>query len=102
MSDEMQAELTHPSAAEKPAGVKFSKKAFVSVLLGVLGLSGVLFAAAIVAIVLGKSAKQEIDASGKRGRGVALTGVILGWVGIGVAVCLLALLLLTNTSAKVS
>ena len=97
----MQAELARSATAEKPSKT-LSKKALVSSILGVLGLSGVLFAAAIIAIVLGNSAKQEIDATGKGGRGLALTGVILGWVGLGVAVCLLALLLLTNSSSAVN
>ena len=81
---------TELDGATKP---RFSKKALISAVLGVLGLSGVLFAAAIIAIVLGGSAKEEIDANGERGRPLAVAGVVLGWIGTGVAVMLLALLL---------
>ena len=40
----------------------------------------------IVAIVLGHIALEQIDDSGgvKGGRGMAIAGVVLGWVGIGI------------------
>lgn len=95
MSDGMQLEQMEQVDAEE-VGPAISKKALVSAFLGVLGLSGVLFAAAIIAIVLGNSAKQEIEATGKRGKGVAIVGVVLGWTGIAVALFLLGLLLLTD------
>jgi predicted acyltransferase len=39
----------------------------------------------IVAVVLGYLALEEIADSGgrKRGRGMAIAGIVLGWVGIG-------------------
>jgi len=40
----------------------------------------------IVAIVLGHLALESIDDSGgaKSGRGMAIAGIVLGWVGIGI------------------
>jgi uncharacterized protein DUF4190 len=40
----------------------------------------------IVAIVLGHLALEQIDDSGgvKRGRGMAVAGIVLGWVGIAI------------------
>jgi Domain of unknown function (DUF4190) len=40
----------------------------------------------IVAIVLGHIALEQIDDSGgvTRGRGMAIAGIVLGWVGIGI------------------
>lgn len=40
----------------------------------------------IVAIVLGHLALEQIEDSGgvKRGRGMAIAGIVLGWVGIGI------------------
>ena len=40
----------------------------------------------IVSIVLGHLALESIDDSGgaKRGRGMAIAGIVLGWVGIGI------------------
>jgi Domain of unknown function (DUF4190) len=39
-----------------------------------------------VAIVLGHIALEQIDDSGgvTRGRGMAIAGIVLGWVGIGI------------------
>lgn len=40
----------------------------------------------IVSIVLGHLALEDIESSGgaKRGRGMAVAGIVLGWVGIGI------------------
>jgi hypothetical protein len=40
----------------------------------------------IVAIVLGHIALEQIEDSGgvKRGKGMAIAGIVLGWVGIGI------------------
>lgn len=40
----------------------------------------------IVAIVLGHLALEQIEDSGglKRGKGMAIAGIVLGWVGIGI------------------
>jgi hypothetical protein len=40
----------------------------------------------IVSIVLGHLALEDIENSGgaKRGRGMAIAGIVLGWVGIGI------------------
>ncbi len=36
--------------------------------------------------MLGYVAKRQIDQRGESGRGLALAGIILGWIGIGVLV----------------
>ncbi len=66
---------------DQPPG-KPNRKAIASLVLGVLGLTGVLFVAAIVAIVMGRRARSEIDASGGSGRALATTGMVLGWLGL--------------------
>ncbi len=40
----------------------------------------------VLALVFGYMAKREIDASGgmQGGRGLAIAGIVLGWVGVGV------------------
>ncbi len=40
----------------------------------------------VLALVLGYVAKRQIDQRGESGRGLALAGIILGWIGIGVLV----------------
>ena len=56
-------------------------KAVWSLVLGIVGLicCGIL---SIVALVLGLSARKEIDASGQGGRGLATAGIVLGAIGI--------------------
>jgi hypothetical protein len=52
----------------------------------VLGLLGWLYLIpAILALVFGLTAKKQIDASGgaQGGRGMAVAGVVLGWVFLG-------------------
>lgn len=57
-------------------------KAIAALILGLIGMTGVLFVAAIVAIVLGNRSKREIEATGQRGGALATTGIALGWIGL--------------------
>lgn len=63
-------------------------KAITSLILGIIGMTGVLFVAAIVAIVLGRRAKSEIESSDQRGSTLAASGIALGWIGVTVFVVL--------------
>ncbi|HEV2370897.1 MAG TPA: DUF1707 and DUF4190 domain-containing protein [Streptosporangiaceae bacterium] len=60
----------------------------------VLGLVGIVFGvlASIPAIVLGYIARRQIRRTGERGAGLALAGLILGWVWVGLLVLALVLL----------
>lgn len=55
--------------------------AVASMVLGILWLWGI---GAILALVFGYSAKSQIDRSGgtETGRGMAVAGIVLGWIGI--------------------
>ena len=57
-------------------------KAIAAVILGLIGMTGVLFVAAIVAIVLGNRSRREIQSTGQRGGSLATTGIVLGWTGL--------------------
>ncbi|MBW3574845.1 MAG: DUF4190 domain-containing protein [Actinobacteria bacterium] len=48
------------------------------------------WAGSILGLVLGYVAKRQIDQRGESGRGFALAGIILGWVGIGFLVLAVA------------
>ena len=65
-------------------------KAIGSVILGVIGVTGVPFMASIVAIILGHMARHEIAETGQDGKGLATTGVVLGWIGVTLAVLAVA------------
>jgi hypothetical protein len=98
MVDDMQVEVGQHQVAEKTEGRALNMKAVWSVILGILGLTGILFAAAIIAIFLGRSANEEIGSTGARGEGLARTGIVLGWTGLGISLLLIGLLLIPGGS----
>lgn len=76
-----------PPSAVKP---KASGMAVASMVLGVLGITVglcLLFfpVMPILAVVFGHLALRQISSTGAPGRGVAITGVVTGYVGIGLA-----------------
>jgi hypothetical protein len=76
-----------------------SGKAIVSLVFGILAFFPLPFIGTIVALITGYSARSEIKGSDRimKGDGMALTGIILGWVSIGlivVPVCIIVILVL--------
>lgn len=63
-----------------------SSKAVVSLVFGILGITPIPLIGGIVALVTGYPARKEIRESGGRltGDGLALAGIILGWISIGI------------------
>lgn len=61
--------------------------AVVSIVLGSMWLYWI---GSIAALILGYRAKSQIDASGGRqgGRGLAIAGIVFGWIGVGFMVVL--------------
>ena len=72
--------------------------AVASLVLGILWLYWV---GSILALVFGYVAKGQIDASGgtQGGRGLAVAGIVLGWVGVGVLAVLLVVLAVGSASS---
>jgi hypothetical protein len=62
--------------------------AIISLVAGILGLTLFPIVGSIIAVIIGRTAKREIAASGGAvgGEGLAQIGVILGWIGIGLGV----------------
>ena len=61
-------------------------KAVAAMVLGIAGFVSGCFFTHIPAVILGHQAKAEIDRSNGTldGRGMAVAGIVLGWVGIGI------------------
>jgi hypothetical protein len=62
----------------------------------VLGILWVYWIGSILALIFGYVAKGQINASGGQqgGRGMAIAGIVLGWVGVGVlCISIVALIL---------
>ena len=83
-----------PPAAAAPYGRAVTNgTAEAALVLGILGLTLLPLLASIVGLVLGYVAKGQIDRSGGRetGRGLAVAGIVLGWIGIGCSIVVMAL-----------
>jgi hypothetical protein len=76
------------------AAVRTNGFAIASLVLGILWIYSI---GSILALVFGYKGKSQIDASGgqESGRGLAVAGIVLGW--IGVALTLLAIIGLVAT-----
>jgi hypothetical protein len=66
--------------------------AVASLVLGIVWLMGL---GSILALVFGYIAKDQIDRSDGRqtGRGMAVAGIVLGWVGVGLLLAMIALMI---------
>jgi hypothetical protein len=62
--------------------------AIASLVLGIAGLTILPLLASVLAVILGYVARREIreHAGEVSGDGVALAGIVTGWIGIGLAV----------------
>jgi Domain of unknown function (DUF4190) len=79
-----------PGQYMPPAGQQTHTMAIVSLIFGILGLVGVCPGlGSIIALVTGNMAKGDIQRDPARysGDGLAKGGIILGWIGVGLAVC---------------
>lgn len=84
-------------AAHQPVYVQTKMNGFAIAAL-VLGIVWVYWIGSILALVFGYVAKGQIEQSGGRetGMGMAIAGIVLGWIGVGI---LLLFLLLAIGSA---
>jgi hypothetical protein len=57
--------------------------AIISLVLGILGLVLFFGVASIPAVILGHIARKQIRERDEDGDGIALAGLILGWIGVG-------------------
>ena len=82
-----------PSAAGPYGRAVTNSLAEASLVLGILGLTLLPLVASIVGLVLGYVAMGQIDRSvgQQTGRGLAVAGIVLGWIGIAFAVAVLVL-----------
>ena len=74
--------------ADVPQAVPNSGMAIVSLIFGILGLTFFPLIGSIVALITGYAARNEIKESmgTMGGDGMATAGIIMGWIGIGLAI----------------
>jgi Domain of unknown function (DUF4190)/zinc-ribbon domain len=94
---------TGPSTAVAAAApAKANGMATTSLVLGIAGIFlGIL---SVVAVALGYAARRQIDASGgtQGGRGMAVAGIVLGWIGVGLWVIWIFLLVTGRTNVSIN
>ena len=74
--------------------------AILSLVGSILGIIGVLpLIGSIAGTVLGHISLRQIPKTGEKGRGLALAGTIVGWVGIGLAALLILLFVIIWVSS---
>lgn len=75
----------------------------LSVLSLVASLTGILmilpFIGSVAAVIMGHISLSQLKTSGEKGRGMALAGTIIGWIGIGLLVLFVAFLVIGLTIA---
>jgi hypothetical protein len=79
--------------------------AIASLVLGIVGLTSVPLIPSVLALIFGYKGKRQIDRSGgaEQGRGLAVAGIILGWIGTVVLLLLglgAAFLIALNVSSS--
>jgi Domain of unknown function (DUF4190) len=92
-----------PAVAGHPASEGTSGNAIASLVLGIVGLVFFPFVPSILAIVLGRSAKRDIQQRpGLAGEGMATAGIVLGWIGVILVVLgVVLLVLLLSTASRI-
>lgn len=90
--------LSMPGAAVQPATQKTNGLSIASLVLGIVWLYGV---GSILALVFGYMAKGQIDRSGgqETGRGLAIAGIVLGWIGVGGLILILIVAIGVSSSS---
>lgn len=72
----------------------------------VLGIAGLVFyvcgVASILALVFGYMARNQIDQSGgaQQGRGMAMAGIITGWIGVGILVIFWLVIIIVSVASS--
>jgi uncharacterized protein DUF4190 len=79
--------MSEVSEQPHPQTVETNGWAIASLILSIIG-AGI---GSILAVIFGRKAIREIDASGgtQTGRGIAKAGIIIGWIGIAFTVLVL-------------
>lgn len=83
-----------PAYGGYPMAPKNNILAVVALISAIASLTLVPFIGSIVAVITGHMSLSQIKFSGEGGRGMALAGVIIGWIGVaGILLGIIALIL---------
>jgi hypothetical protein len=65
----------------------------------VLGIVWVYWIGSILALVFGYVAQKQIRENNQRGNGMAITGIVLGWVGVASLIVFIIVLIVASGSS---
>jgi hypothetical protein len=74
------------SAPGYGAPAKTNTLAIVSLIASISGFVILPFIGSVVGVITGHMSLNQLKTSGEQGRGMALAGTIVGWVGLGLAI----------------
>lgn len=75
-----------PPAYGYPPAQKTNVLSIISMIAAILGIIGILpFIGSVAGAIMGHISLGQIKRTGESGRGMALAGVIVGWIGAGLA-----------------
>ena len=79
------------AAAGGPSVLPTNGMAVASMVLGILGLFFLFGIGPLLALIFGYQSKRQIEESGgtQGGSGLAMAGIVTGWVGVGIVVLLI-------------
>jgi hypothetical protein len=80
-------------------GTKTNGLAIAALICGIVQFIGFWLLGTIPALVLGYMARRQIRQTGEQGAGMALAGIILGWVGIGLTVIFVILIVIAAATS---
>lgn len=91
--DPTQTERPVVETSSQPIAPGTNGFAIASLILGIVGFTTFPLIPSILAIVFGYKGRNEIDRSGgvQQGRGLAVAGIVLGWIAVVLAILLIAL-----------
>lgn len=95
----MQYPAAYAGAANYPGYQPTSGLAIASMISGIAGFVMFPVIGSILAVVFGHVARREILQTGRPGNGMALAGLILGYIGIGFLVAIIALVVLGSIAS---
>jgi hypothetical protein len=64
----------------------------------VLGIVWIYWIGSVLALIFGYIARKQIKQSGQKGDGMAIAGIVLGWVGLGTLVLVIVAAVISANS----
>jgi hypothetical protein len=91
-----------PVAPVPSASLQYAKTNALAITSLICGIAQLMFGplATIPAVVCGHMARGQIRRTGEQGAGMALAGLILGWIGVGFTVLVVLIAVLAVVAAS--